>query len=105
MNALVINGKLNQTIFEESTKTLSNKDYDFAKTVIENGYDIRQEIQKWLNADFILLHFPINWFGMPFKTKAYLNTVLMSGYGKIYEEKNFTTISATARIDRTLKEI
>lgn len=67
MNALVINGhtrwpfisegKLNQIIFEESTKTLSNKGYDFAKTVIENGYDIGQEIQKWLNADFILLHY------------------------------------------------
>ena len=94
MKALVINGhikweqiaegKLNKTIFEESIKTLKEKGYEIAETIIDAGYEIPEEIEKWVNADFILFNFPINWFGMPAKTKAYIDTVLMSGYGKIY---------------------
>ena len=94
MKALVINGhikfpqisegKLNKTIFEESIKAFSEKGYEILETTIDNGYGIANEVEKWVNADFILLHFPINWFGMPAKTKTYIDTVLMSGYGKIY---------------------
>lgn len=94
MKALVINGhitfpqisegKLNRTIFEEGKKTLQEKGYEILETTIEEGYEIPQEVEKWTTADFILFNFPINWFGMPAKTKAYIDTVLMSGYGKIY---------------------
>lgn len=94
MKALVINGhvrwpqiaegKLNQTIFEESIVAFREKGYEILETTIDKGYDVPQEVEKWINADFILFHFPINWFGMPAKTKEYIDTVLMSGYGKIY---------------------
>lgn len=94
MKALVINGhihwpqiaegRLNKTIFDESIKTFTERGYGILETVVGDGYEIPQEIEKWATADFILFHFPINWFGMPARTKAYVDTVLMSGYGKIY---------------------
>lgn len=96
MNALIINGhirlqgisegKLNETIFEESKKSFLEKGYTIAETFIDKGYEIENEVEKWTNADFILIHFPINWFGMPAKTKMYIDTVLMSGYGKFMLE-------------------
>ena len=94
MKALVINGhsrwpqiaegRLNKTIFDETIKIFSEKGYEILQTTMDDGYEIPQEIEKWVDADFVLLHFPIFWFGMPSKTKAYIDTVLMSGYGKIY---------------------
>ncbi|WP_291890577.1 NAD(P)H-dependent oxidoreductase [Chryseobacterium sp.] len=94
MKALIINGhikwpqiaegNLNGTIFKKSKQAFNEKGYEILETVIDNGYEIPQEIEKWVNADVILFHFPINWFGMPAKTKDYIDKVLMSGYGKIY---------------------
>jgi len=94
MNALIINGhicwpqisegKLNQRIFEESINVYQSKGYDIFTTQIDSGYEIEEETEKWRNADYILLHFPINWFGYPGKTKEYIDQVLMNGYGRIY---------------------
>jgi modulator of drug activity B len=94
MKALIVNGhirleriaegKLNSTIFQESKTIFQKNGYTVSETIIDQGYNIAEEIEKWVNADFILLHFPINWFGMPAKTKDYIDKVLMSGYGKIY---------------------
>ncbi len=67
MKALVINGhvrwpqiaegKLNQTIFEESIAAFREKGYEILETTIDKGYDVPQEVEKWINADFILFHF------------------------------------------------
>lgn len=94
MKAFIINGHikwpeisegyLNRTIFQVSKKILEEKGYDILETIIDNSYEISDEIEKWITADLIIFHFPINWFGMPAKTKEYIDKVLMSGYGKIY---------------------
>jgi modulator of drug activity B len=94
MNALIINGhirwpevsegKLNQRIFEETTHLFQSKGYDIVSTNVDSGYDIEEETLKWVNADYVLFHFPINWFGYPGKTKEYIDQVLMNGYGRIY---------------------
>jgi modulator of drug activity B len=83
MKALIINGhikwpqiaegNLNGTIFEKSKQAFNKKGYEILETVIDNGYEIPNEIEKWVNADVILFHFPINWFGMPAKTKHYID--------------------------------
>lgn len=98
MKALIINGhikwpqiaegNLNKTIFEKSKQAFNEKGYETLETVIDNSYEIPKEIEKWVNADVILFHFPINWFGMPAKTKDYIGKVLMSGYGKILSSEN-----------------
>jgi len=80
----IAEGTLNNTIFEKTKELFLAKGYEIAETIVDQGYEIPQEIEKWVNADRILFHFPINWFGMPAKTKDYIDKVLMSGYGKIY---------------------
>lgn len=94
MKALIINGHirwpqiaegaLNRTIFDKTKQLLQAKGYEIDQTVIDAGYEIPTEIKKWVSADIIVFHFPINWFSMPAKTKEYVDKVLMSGYGKIY---------------------
>lgn len=94
MNALIINGhinwpqvsegKLNQRIFEETVSSFQGKGYEVATTKVDAAYDVEEETQKWIAADYILLHFPINWFGYPAKTKEYIDQVWMNGYGRIY---------------------
>ncbi|MFD0080404.1 NAD(P)H-dependent oxidoreductase [Priestia megaterium] len=84
-NVLIINGheyykkskgELNQTIFNEMQHLLTDQ-FDIKTTVVDKGYEVEEEIEKWLWADVVIMQTPIYWFSIPGKFKQYIDCVYM----------------------------
>ena len=91
MNFFVINGhkyypfsegRLNRTLFEEIV-SIVQKDNIVKTTIIDNGYDIDEEIEKYKWADVVIYQTPMNWFSVPWIFKKYIDEVFR--YGIFYE--------------------
>ncbi|NEW04717.1 NAD(P)H-dependent oxidoreductase [Paenibacillus sp. SYP-B3998] len=86
-NILIINGhqkygstegKLNQTLVDRMQTLLSEK-HHIQTTIIQNGYRIEEEQQKFLWADIIIYQTPIYWFSVPGLFKTYMDEVYAYG--------------------------
>lgn len=93
MNVLVINGheywesspgKLNLSLMEASISLLEAKKYDCRKTIVDKGYDIEVEIEKFLWADIIIYLTPVYWFDVPSGFKAYIEKVFSGGKTRLF---------------------
>lgn len=74
-------GLLNKTLAEEMKKILSRK-HLVKETVVQNGYDVAKEQEKFLWADTIIYQYPIYWFSEPAILHQYMQDVY--GYGIFY---------------------
>lgn len=70
-------GKLNQTLFEEWQRLLLEKKYDVKTTVVNDGYEAEEEIEKWQWADTVIMQSPIYWFSIPGGFKQYIDRIYM----------------------------
>ncbi|EEM18461.1 NADPH dehydrogenase (Quinone) [Bacillus pseudomycoides DSM 12442] len=86
-NILIINGhqkysadrgKLNQTLVDRMVSLLSEKSH-VKTTIIQDGYNIKEEQQKFLWADVIIYQTPIYWFSVPGLFKTYMDEVYEYG--------------------------
>ena len=87
-NILIINGhqyypfaegKLNQALIDRAASMLGEEDFDIKNTVTEKAYDVDDEIEKFKWADIVLLQTPLNWMGVTWSFKKYLDEVLTAG--------------------------
>ena len=87
MNIFVLNGhkyypfaqgRLNKTLFDKIIE-LVTPDNQIKTTIVENGYDLNEEIEKFLWADIIIMQTPINWFSFPGMFKSYIDDVYKHG--------------------------
>ncbi len=78
-------GELNNslTAFAESFFVQSN--CNVRNTTIDKGYDVDEEISKWLWADLVIFQMPAWWMGPPWTVKKYMDEVFTKGHGKLYE--------------------
>ena len=90
MNVLIINahqhypfseGKLNQSLVELAREVLENKGYQLQFTRMDEGYDVSAELEKHTWADVIIVQAPVNWMGMPWTFKKYMDDVYTAGMG------------------------
>ena len=72
-------GKLNRTMVDVAKEVLEASGCEVKLTQIEQGYDINQEIEKHLWADFIITQSPVFWFGTPWIYKKYADEVFTAG--------------------------
>lgn len=72
-------GKLNKSLIEKATQILSDGDFEIKTTAAEHEYDIEEEIEKFLWADIVFLQTPLNWMGVSWSFKKYLDEVLTAG--------------------------
>ncbi|MGD8236131.1 MAG: NAD(P)H-dependent oxidoreductase [Chromatiales bacterium] len=72
-------GRLNQTLIEKAETQLAAKGYAIKKTVSAEEYDIEEELEKHQWADFIILQSPVNWMGVPWSFKKYMDEVYTNG--------------------------
>ena len=88
-NILVINGheyydvakgQLNQTLFNHIIATLQPH-YNIRTTIIQSGYDIKEEQEKYKWSDIVIIQFPIYWMDVPGALKTY--------FDKVYEHDVF----------------
>ncbi|NEN86300.1 NAD(P)H-dependent oxidoreductase [Paenibacillus elgii] len=87
MKILIINGhqtyrsaegKLNQTLVDRMVSTLSENN-EVQATIIQNGYNIEEEQQKFIWADVIIYQTPVYWFSVPGLLKTYMDEVYAYG--------------------------
>ena len=86
--ALVINaheyypfaeGKLNKALTERIVDSLRAKQYEVRSSVIQDGWTVEEELEKHQWADVIVLQMPVNWMGVPWSFKKYMDHVYSAG--------------------------
>lgn len=72
-------GRLNQSLTEKAVATLKARGYDLRVTTMKDGYDVNEEIEKHIWADVVLLQSPVNWMGVSWRFKQYMDEVYTAG--------------------------
>lgn len=72
-------GKLNQSLLEKAQSILQNKGYSLRKTAMTDSYTVEDELEKHQWADVIILQSPVNWMGVPWSFKKYMDQVYTAG--------------------------
>ncbi|QBO59310.1 NAD(P)H-dependent oxidoreductase [Chryseobacterium salivictor] len=76
-------GKYNQTITGNTLKVLKEfGNIEVQITNISEQYDTKEEVEKFVWADFIIYHTPIWWFQLPNGFKKYIDEVFTAGHAK-----------------------
>lgn len=87
MKVLIINGSEKRSIKAQGQLASSlvsywlskfREDHEVVITEVDSNYNIQDERNKFLNADLVILHFPVFWFSVPGKTKCYIDDVFDS---------------------------
>ena len=77
-------GKLNQTLVDKAAEILIAKGYEIKQTSMKDDYNVEEEVEKHLWADIILLQTPVNWMGLTWRFKKYIDEVYTAGmFGKL----------------------
>lgn len=72
------NGQFNKSLFDVARQCLAPK-YDLSTSIIETGYDVEEEIEKFKKADVIIYQYPVFWFMVPASVKKYMDQVYKFG--------------------------
>lgn len=74
-------GKLNVTLVDQAHRILSAKGYETKGCHVDDGWDVEAEIQNHQWADTIIVQSPVNWMGVTWKFKQYMDEVYSAGMG------------------------
>ena len=72
-------GKLNRSLTDMAIDHLAAMGYEVKTTSMKDDYDIDAEIAKHQWADAIFLQSPVNWMGVPWSFKKYMDQVYSFG--------------------------
>jgi len=87
-NALIINahhhydfapGALNSEIVRRIADQLGKKGYEVQITATDEAWDVDQELARHNWADVIVVQSPVNWMGVPWPMKKYMDEVYTAG--------------------------
>ncbi|NRA55583.1 MAG: NAD(P)H-dependent oxidoreductase [Gammaproteobacteria bacterium] len=78
-------GELNDTMTNVAQQHLLSLGHEVQVTVIDEGYDVDAEIDKWVWADVIIQQTPAWWMGAPWTVKKYIDEVFTIGHGRLYQ--------------------
>jgi NADPH dehydrogenase (quinone) len=74
----VAQGELNQALLELASKELQAH-FNILQTTVAAGYSVSEEQEKFKQADIVLFQYPVFWFSVPARLKAYLDEVYEFG--------------------------
>ncbi|MEM9066006.1 MAG: NAD(P)H-dependent oxidoreductase [Planctomycetota bacterium] len=72
-------GTLNATLTEIALEHLTSSGYDTRLTTMKDEWDAEAEIANHVWADIVLLQTPVNWMGVPWTFKRYMDHVYSFG--------------------------
>ena len=87
-NVLIINGhqkypfsegKLNAAFVQKATDAFIAEGFTVKLTTMEDDYDVAQEVDKWKWADVVFFQTPLNWMGVSWSFKKYIDQVFSMG--------------------------
>ena len=71
-------GRFNRSLMETAVRVLSPS-FSVDVTHVANGYDIKDEQDKYMQADIVIYQFPVFWFHCPSSMKKYIDGVFERG--------------------------
>ena len=89
-NVLIINahqyypfseGKLNAALIDKAITIFEQKGYDTRVVTMSDEYDIDEQLSLHQWADIVFLQTPVNWMGVPWSFKKYMDEVYTAGMG------------------------
>jgi len=72
-------GKLNRTLVEMAGNYLTGKGCEVKVSTMQEELDVDAEIEKHMWADAIILQTPVNWMGVSWSCKKYMDMVYTNG--------------------------
>lgn len=72
-------GGLNATLAGRAKDRLEAQGHDVRLTTVADGYDVEAEVESHRWADTVILQFPVNWMGVPWSFKKYMDEVYTAG--------------------------
>lgn len=72
-------GRLNGTLVTVATELLKGAGHRVLHTATADDWDVDEELEKHQQADAILLQTPVNWMGVPWSFKRYMDVVYTAG--------------------------
>ncbi len=76
-------GKLNRALADRAAEVLGAAGHDVETTIVESGYDVAEELQKYVRADAVIVQTPAYWMSAPWLLKKYIDEVYTSGIGAV----------------------
>lgn len=86
--AQIAEGKLTQLYIDSASEFFVNNGFNLRHSVVESNYDVKEEVEKFGWADYILFQFPVYWMGVPWITKKYIDQVFSSGIHTVTYESD-----------------
>ena len=89
-NVLIINahhyypfseGKLSAALVDKAATQLAEKGHEIRVISIGESFDVEEELAHHQWADIVLLQAPVNWMGVPWSFKKYMDEVYTAGMG------------------------
>ena len=72
-------GGLNATLANRAKEQLEAQGHEVRVTTVAEGYDVEAEVASHQWADTVILQFPVNWMGVPWVFKKYMDEVYTAG--------------------------
>lgn len=90
-------GELNHTLCGVAASSLRDAGHQVEITLVDEGYVIDDEVQKYLAADTIIYQMPGWWMGEPWILKKYIDEVFTAGHGSLYASDGRTRADASKK--------
>lgn len=75
----VAEGKLTQLFIDKANSFFETNGFNVKNTKVESNYDVKDEVEKFAWADYILFQYPVYWMGVPWITKKYIDEIFSAG--------------------------
>lgn len=72
-------GSLNAALAERARAFLEAQGHTVRVTTVAEGFDANAEVESHVWADTVIMQFPINWMGVPWSFKKYMDEVYTTG--------------------------
>ena len=75
----VAEGNLTKMYINSASDFFEKNDFNIKHSVVESNYDVKEEVENFIWADYILIQYPVYWMGVPWITKKYIDEVFSAG--------------------------
>ena len=92
-NVLIINGhqryegiaegNLTKLYIDAASEFCEKNGFSVKHSVVESDYDVKEEVDKFAWADYILFQYPVYWMGVPWITKKYIDEIFSAGVNTV----------------------
>jgi len=81
--AEIAEGKLTQLFIDAASDFFSKNGLNVKHSIVDSTYNVKDELDKFAWADYILFQYPVYWMGVPWMTKKYIDEIFSGGIQRV----------------------